>query len=108
MLAEHKYVFLSGAMKPIISSMHFVYVIQSQKDNTYYIGYTQDLVARIKAHNQGKSTYTRARRPWEAVYIEQFSDMREAKERELALKSKKNMRRYLEMIGSPAPARVRD
>ena len=52
-------------MKPIISSMHFVYVIQSQKDNTYYIGYTQDLVARIAAHKP----FIRHALPRRVIYV---------------------------------------
>ena len=42
-----------------------VYIIQSQKDGSYYVGSTQDLKERIGRHNQGRSTYTRSKCPWD-------------------------------------------
>lgn len=39
---------------------YFVYILQSVKDHSYYIGSTQDLSSRIERHNQGRSKYTKA------------------------------------------------
>ena len=38
--------------------MYYTYVLQSEKDGSYYIGYTRQLQKRIRQHNAGKSTYT--------------------------------------------------
>lgn len=45
--------------------MHVVYILVSQKDATkYYIGSTQDLAKRLKAHNNAQSGYTKRYAPW--------------------------------------------
>ncbi|WP_435049666.1 GIY-YIG nuclease family protein [Formosa sp. S-31] len=43
--------------------MYFVYVIRSSKDGRLYKGMTQDLVRRIKEHNQGKNRSTKGFMP---------------------------------------------
>ncbi|MCK9244949.1 MAG: GIY-YIG nuclease family protein, partial [Candidatus Marinimicrobia bacterium] len=35
--------------------MYFVYILQSQKDQGFYIGFTSNLEKRIKEHNAGKT-----------------------------------------------------
>lgn len=56
-------------------------------DGTFYIGWTNDLAARLKAHNTGRGAkYTKSRRPVEVVYFETFPEKREAMKREAALK----------------------
>ena len=51
--------------------MSFVYILKCN-DNTYYTGWTKDLLKRIKAHNNGKaSKYTRGRLPVEYIYFEE-------------------------------------
>ena len=34
---------------------YYVYILQSQVDDSYYIGYTKDLNKRLFKHNQAKS-----------------------------------------------------
>ena len=68
---------------------YFVYILQSLKDRSYYIGSTQDLSSRIERHNQGRSKYTKAKRPWELVYSEEFPDRASAVNRENEIKSRK-------------------
>ncbi len=48
---------------------------------------TEDVVARLAAHNSGKVRSTKAYVPWELVYMEEFSTLREARARELFFKS---------------------
>lgn len=57
-------------------------------DSTLYIGHTNDLPARLHSHNHLKSgaKYTKARRPVQLVYQENFPTMTEARQREAALK----------------------
>ncbi|WP_425593919.1 GIY-YIG nuclease family protein [Marinifilum flexuosum] len=39
--------------------MYCVYILQSQMDQSYYIGYTSNIENRLTYHNQGRSRYTR-------------------------------------------------
>ena len=51
--------------------MFYVYVIRSiAHPERYYIGFTEDIDQRVKAHNEGKSFHTAKYRPWQlAVYL---------------------------------------
>ncbi|MGM0452278.1 MAG: GIY-YIG nuclease family protein [Thermodesulfobacteriota bacterium] len=69
---------------------YFVYIIQSQYDGSFYIGSTQNLSERLNRHNQGRSNYTRPKRPWILVYCEQFPDRPAATRREKRLKNQKS------------------
>jgi len=66
--------------------MFYVYVIKSKKDSSIYIGYTNDLVRRIKEHNAGKSEYTKNKYPYELIYYESYKSISDAKYREKNLK----------------------
>ena len=66
--------------------MHYTYMLIC-KDKTYYIGYTNDLEKRIKAHNEGKGAkYTKGRGPVELVYYEEYEDKTAAMRREWEMK----------------------
>jgi len=64
-----------------------VYLLQSEKDGTYYVGMAKDVVERLKEHNRGKSKYTKSRMPWVLIYTEAYSDWSEARKREKYFKS---------------------
>ncbi|MDP1722430.1 MAG: GIY-YIG nuclease family protein [Candidatus Gottesmanbacteria bacterium] len=66
---------------------YYVYILQSKKDNSFYIGYTTDLVRRFKQHNDGDSPATKPFRPYRLIYYEAFLDSVDAKNREIYLKS---------------------
>ena len=51
---------------------YYVYILQSQKDSSFYIGYTTDLIKRFKQHNNGESQATRSFRPYELIFYEAF------------------------------------
>lgn len=65
---------------------YYVYILQSQKDNSLYIGYTSDLRKRIKQHNNGDSQATKPFRPYKLIFYEAFLDRVDAKHREEYLK----------------------
>jgi putative endonuclease len=69
---------------------YFVYIIQSQKNNRFYIGQTKDIDDRLKRHNNGESLATKSGVPWELVKLENFNTRTEAIKRERYLKSLKN------------------
>jgi putative endonuclease len=68
----------------------FLYILQSQKNNRYYIGSTTSVRRRLSEHNQGKSPYTRSTRPWKVVYQEEFDTIMLARQKEHALKKLKS------------------
>lgn len=66
--------------------MNYTYILKC-KDETLYTGWTNDIEKRLEVHNAGKGAkYTRARRPVELVYLEQFETKEEAMRREYAIK----------------------
>ncbi len=67
--------------------MHFVYILQSRKDQELYIGYTTDIRTRLAAHNAGETQSTKFRRPFDLIYYEAYVDKLDALGRERFLKS---------------------
>ena len=56
-------------------------------DGTLYTGWTNDLEKRVEAHNSGKGAkYTKAHRPVELAYYEEFETKEQAMKREYAIK----------------------
>ncbi len=76
---------------------YWVYILQSEKDGSYYIGHTSDLEERLKRHNERRSRYTRSKVPWKSIYQEVFSTRSEAMQREQEIKRKKN-RAYIDYL----------
>jgi len=73
---------------------YHVYILQSEVDDCYYVGSTQDIEARLVRHNQGRSKYTRGKRPWKLVFRESHPDRSSAIKREKQIKSRKS-RKYI-------------
>lgn len=69
--------------------MWYVYMLRCS-DETLYTGITNDLSARIRAHNAGTGAkYTRGRGPVELVYSEELPTHGEALRREYTIKQLK-------------------
>ena len=67
-------------------TMPFVYILRCS-DNSFYVGQTDNLTARERAHNEGTAAqYTARRRPVKLVYSEPFESRIAAVEREKQLK----------------------
>ena len=77
--------------------MFFVYIIQSLKDNSFYVGQCEDLDKRISKHNDCFSRYTSGKIPWRLVYFEILESRTEAIKRETEIKKRKS-RLYLEKL----------
>ena len=75
--------------------MYYTYVLQSQKDGSYYVGFTKQLQKRIRQHNAGKSKYTSRHVPYQLVYYERFESKQDAVENEKHIKSLNNIKSYL-------------
>jgi putative endonuclease len=67
----------------------YIYILNSSTTGKLYTGSTQNLEARLKAHNDGLSPYTKGRGPWELMYSEEFPTKSEAMKREKFLKTRK-------------------
>ncbi len=67
--------------------MYFVYVLRSKRDNSFYIGLTNDLNRRIKQHNRGNNFSTRYKTPLELIHFEKLNSRKDARNREKYLKS---------------------
>ncbi len=79
---------------------YYVYILQSGIDQSFYIGYTQNIPKRLAEHNAGKSHYTTRKIPWKLVYQESFNSKTEALIRERFLKNQKNKEFYTRLISS--------
>jgi putative endonuclease len=65
-----------------------VYILYSSKYKIHYTGFTSNLIARFKSHNEyGTKGFTRKYRPWKVIHVEFFNDKKEALKREEFLKS---------------------
>jgi putative endonuclease len=65
-----------------------IYVLHSTKYDKIYVGYTSDIVNRIRSHNElSTKGWTKKYRPWILIYTEEFESKREAMKREKELKS---------------------
>ena len=77
---------------------YYIYILQSEKDNQYYTGYTSNLKERLKLHNDGKVTSTKNRIPLKLVYFEGCLNQQDATHREKYLKTSWGKRYIKERI----------
>ena len=75
----------------------FVYILQSMKDFSFYVGQCVDLDRRMSKHWDGLSKYTASKRPWRLVYFEMFASRTEAIHREKEIKRKKS-KKYIAFL----------
>lgn len=81
--------------------MHYVYVIYNRKHGKTYIGESNDMDERLKAHNDHRFTASYTARfdgSWELVYCEECADRREARKREKGLKSYRGRQFLIQFI----------
>lgn len=67
--------------------MFYVYILQSQKDESYYTGITENLSERLKAHNWHTVKTTRSKTPYKIVWFCGFDNEQQALKFERYLKS---------------------
>ncbi len=54
--------------------MKYVYILESENSAHFYVGVTDDVQARVKAHNAGDATHTAKFRPWRIRTFVAFTD----------------------------------
>jgi putative endonuclease len=63
-----------------------VYILQSFKNQSLYIGYSSDLRNRVTSHNEGRNKATKPFIPYRLIFYEAFLNEKDAKNREEYLK----------------------
>lgn len=66
---------------------YYIYVLESEKDRNFYVGFTNNLHRRMKEHTEGMVQSTKNRRPVRLVYWEGCLDQNDATIREKYLKT---------------------
>ena len=79
------------------SMKYYVYILQSRKNNKFYIGFSDDVERRLSQHNVGRNKSTKSGTPWEIKYLEEFDDRKKAMNREKEIKDKKS-KKYIEWL----------
>jgi len=75
--------------------MYYLYILQSLKDNGFYIGISSNVARRLKDHNYGKTKSTSTRIPFILIHTETFGNRSEARQREVELKTNYSKRKDL-------------
>jgi putative endonuclease len=68
----------------------YLYILQSESTNRFYIGQTKDLRKRFACHNANYSKSLKNRGPWRLVYTEEYATHSQAVRREKQIKSWKD------------------
>ena len=86
---------------------YYIYILQSLKNNSLYIGYTINLRERFKKHNHGLNKATKLYILYKLIFYEAFLNRTDAKNREIYLKGgygrktiKTMLNNYLKNISS--------
>jgi putative endonuclease len=64
----------------------FVYILQSLKNNSYYIGSSLKPKERFKQHNKGFVKATKYKRPYKLVFKQEFKNIKIAQKMEIKIK----------------------
>ena len=76
----------------------YVYIIQSEQDQSFYIGQTQNLEQRLENHNLGYSLSTKHLRPWVLYASKEFAARTAAMEVERKLKNLKSKEKVINFV----------
>jgi putative endonuclease len=67
--------------------MYYTYVLRSEKDGQFYVGFTKNLELRFEQHEKGLVASTKNRTPLQLIYFEACLNQDDATRREKYLKS---------------------
>jgi putative endonuclease len=76
---------------------YYVYILQSQKNQQFYIGSSNDPDNRLAGHNRGNTKSTSRYRPWKLVFTQKYDSKAKAIHIEKKLKRLKR-KDYLHKI----------
>ena len=86
-------------------AVFYVYILESLKDHSFYIGQCDDLDKRMSKHFDGMSRYTASKRPLRLRYFEILSTRSDAIKREKQIKSYKGGEAFQKLLRDVAPPR---
>ena len=67
---------------------YYCYILSNKNRTVLYVGYTSNLVERIKTHKSGKgAVFTKKYSAFDLVYYELYDESKSAKNREKQLKN---------------------
>lgn len=67
--------------------MYYVYILESLKDNSKYIGATSDLRNRLVEHNNLETKSNKSKAPYKIIWYSSFTDKEKSYKFERYLKS---------------------
>ena len=67
--------------------MFYTYVLHSEQDKEFYVGFTKNLKLRFERHNKGLVESTKNRKPLKLIYYEACLSQEDATRREKYLKT---------------------
>ena len=75
---------------------HYVYLIGSNKNSQLktYVGYTCNLINRLKLHNSGKGAKSTKGRKWKVIYKKKCTSKNSAMSLEYYIKKNKKLRKF--------------
>ncbi|MCK4664101.1 MAG: GIY-YIG nuclease family protein [Bacteroidales bacterium] len=77
---------------------YFVYILKSEKNESFYIGQTNNLSQRIDRHNKGFEKYTKKFTPWKLFFSTELDSRAKAITLERKLKNLKSRKKINEWI----------
>lgn len=72
-----------------------LYALKSLINNHIYIGITRNPEKRLRQHNLGQTKSTKFFRPWFLIYVECIGSLKEARQKEVAIKKSYSKRKFL-------------
>ena len=78
--------------------MYFVYILESLKNDSLYIGYTDNLKRRFLEHNRRENISTKNGAPWKPIHYEAYVSQEDAERRERYLKTNQGSRLLKRML----------
>jgi putative endonuclease len=82
----------------------YLYILQSELDDSFYFGVANDLDERLNRHNAGYVKSTQAKRPWKRILTKTYQTKAEALNRERKLKNLKSRKRIIEWMTKQSPS----
>lgn len=76
----------SGGERFMTKNNGYVYILQSERNNTYYIGSTNNIERRFEQHKLGDVKYTRNLRPLALKFYQKYNNLKQARQIEYKLK----------------------
>ena len=80
-----------------LKQMCYVYILQSEKNGSYYVGSSCDITKRLAEHNSGHTKSLKYIRPVKMVFSKKYDSVKTARAIELKIKKSKS-RKIIEKI----------